>query len=101
MKRKFIKNYGDKVKLVLETDYVDLYTIKNSTVFYKSEVKDYWREHLSLGFTIGHKSVSSSTCFSGRDWELLENIAHAQSEAFYAHGENVDTLLIDDLREEI
>ncbi len=100
MQRKFIKSYGNKVKLVLEIGYDNRYIIKSSTVFYKTNVYAYWKEHLSLGFIMGNKSVSSSTCFSGGDWELLENIAHAQSEAFYAHGENVDTLLIDDLREE-
>ncbi len=92
----YIKSYGNDVELRLDFCEEANLVVKSEVLY---NTGSYMKEHLSLGFIMGDKSVNSSTCFGGYDWKQLENIAHAQSEAFYAHGEAIDSLLIDDLIE--
>lgn len=49
----------------------------------------YWKEFLTLSYVMNEKSVRSSSCFNGGDWELFKNIAEAQAEAFNIHGKSL------------
>ncbi|AUR86346.1 hypothetical protein NVP1084O_139 [Vibrio phage 1.084.O._10N.261.49.F5] len=94
--KRYVKKYGNDVELRLEVRESDNLVVKSEVLY---NTGSSMKTHLELGFIMGEKSVSSSTCFGGRDWEMLEQIAFAQSEAFYAHGECVESLLIDELIE--
>ncbi len=89
------KDYGSKVKLELTVDTSSNKVIKSEVLYNDND--RFWKTHLSLGYLFGDKIVHCSTCFGGSDWELLECISTAQSEAFYTHGEDFTTLTIDDL----
>lgn len=94
---KFVKQYGENVKLVLEVNGDNL--VERSTVEYKTSKGGYWKEHLVLECLAGNKIIDTHHPFTGADWSLFENLSTAQAEAFYAHGEDIDCVLIDDLRE--
>ncbi|AUR87538.1 hypothetical protein NVP1101O_127 [Vibrio phage 1.101.O._10N.261.45.C6] len=81
--KRYVKKYGNNVELRLEVQEKPNLVVKSEVLY---NTGSYMKTHLELGFIMGEKSVSSSTCFGGRDWEMLEDIAFAQSEAFLVHG---------------
>lgn len=94
MREHHFKDYGKGVRLVL-TVCSTTKTVLQAEVLYKDSAI---RTFIKLGYIMGNKTVLSQECYSGSDWELFESLSFATSEAFYAHGEYFDSLLIDGVR---
>ena len=89
------KQYGEDVKLLISVSNITRLVI-DAVVKYNDSVS--WKQHLNLGYIMGGKVIHCSTCFNGNDWELNSHIAHAQSDAFYVHGNCIDDVSIANLR---
>ena len=80
--------YGDAVKIEAKA-FDKTGQIFETEVLYHTG--SYWKEFLTLSYIMKEKSVGSSSCFNGRDWELFKDISQAQSDAFKVHGESLGT----------
>ena len=80
--------YGDAVKIEAKA-FDKTGQIFETEVLYHTG--SYWKEFLTLSYIMKEKSVSSSSCFNGRGWELFKNIAEAQADAFRVHGGSLGT----------
>lgn len=89
------KQYSEDVKLLISVSDITRRVI-DAVVNYNEGGS--WKQHLNLGYIMGDKVIHCSTCFNGKDWELNSHIAHAQSDAFYAHGNRIDDVSIANLR---